>query len=83
MDFLTFDGNQTKWPEFIENFKKRVHNKISFTNTMRMERLLSVLKGEAKRVVEGKGTNGIFYSTALKLLKREFGNLVVVRHLKM
>ena len=36
---------------------------------MRMKRLLSVLKGEAKRAVKGIGTNGIFYPIALKLLK--------------
>ena len=44
---------------------------------MRIERLLSVLKGEAKRSIEGIGANGIFYPTALELLKREFGNPVV------
>ena len=83
VDFLTFYGNPNKWPKFIENFKTRVYNKVSFTNTMRMKRLLSVLKGEVKRVVEGLGTNGIFYPTALELLKRESGNPVVVCHLKM
>ena len=61
----------------------RVHNKVSFTNSMEMKHLLSVLKGEAKRSVEGIGANGIFYPTALKLLKREFGNPLVVCHLKM
>ena len=50
---------------------------------MKMERLLSVLKGEAKRAVEGIGTNDIFYPTALKLLKREFDNPPVVCRLKM
>ena len=44
LDLLTFDGNSTKWPEFTEKFKTRVLNKVSFTNSMRMERLLSVLK---------------------------------------
>ena len=34
-----------------------------------MERLFSVLKGETKSAVEGIVTNGIFYPTALKLLK--------------
>ena len=83
VDLLAFDRNTTKWPELIENFKTRVHSKVSFTNSMRMERLVSVLKGEAKRAVEGIGTNGIFYTTALKLFKREFGNPLVVCHLKM
>ena len=48
-----------------------------------MERLLTVLKGEAKRAVEGIGTKEIFYPTSLKLLKTEFGNPPVVCHLKM
>ena len=38
VDLLTFDGNPTKYPEFIENFKTKVHNKVSFRNNMRMER---------------------------------------------
>ena len=50
---------------------------------MRIERLLSVLKEETKRAAEGIGTNGILYWTALKLLKTEFGNPLMVCHLKM
>ena len=34
-----------------------------------MERLLSNLKGEARRFVESIGITGIFYATALKTLK--------------
>ena len=45
--------------------------------------MLSLLKGEAKRAVEGIGAKGVFYPTALKLRKREFGNPLVVCHLKM
>ena len=59
VDLLTFDGNRTKLAEFIENFRTRVHNKVCFTNSMRMERLLSVLKGETKRAVGGIDTKGI------------------------
>ena len=50
---------------------------------MLMERLLSVLKREAKTAVEGIGTNGIIYPTVVKLLKRELGNPLVVCHLKL
>jgi len=32
----TFDGDSKYWPEFISNFKERVHNKRSFTNSIRM-----------------------------------------------
>ena len=48
-----------------------------------MQRLLSVLEGEAKRSVEAIGHNGIFYTTALKSLKRDLDNPVIVSHLKI
>ena len=49
---------------------------------MRMERLLSVLKGDAKKSIESVGKNGIFYATALKTLKRDFGNTFTVAYMK-
>ena len=48
-----------------------------------MQRLLSVLEGEAKRSVEAIGHNGIFYTTALKSLKRDLDNPVIVSQLKI
>jgi len=78
-----FDGNSLHWPEFIQNFKVRIHSKTSFNDTIRMERLLSVLDGEAKKAIESIGTSSIFYATALKTLKRDFGNSFVISHLKL
>ena len=43
IDLIQFDGNPLNWPEFIQNFKERVHLKKSFSDSMRMERLLSVI----------------------------------------
>ena len=43
---------------------------------MRIERLTSVLEGEAKTSVESISCNGTFYATVLKFLKRNFGNPV-------
>ena len=64
-----FDGNPAYWPEFIESFRSKIHFKPSFTDSIRMERLLSNLKSESKRFVESIGITGIFYATALKTLK--------------
>ena len=50
---------------------------------MRMERLLSALEGEAKKSVGSIDYEGIFYATALKSLKRDFGNPVLVSHLRI
>ena len=48
-----------------------------------MKRLCSVLDGEAKRVMEAIGKSGRFYATALKTLKRDFGNPLLVSHAKL
>ena len=48
-----------------------------------MERLLSVLDGDAKKAVNAIGYSGLFYAVALKTLKRDFGNEIVVSHLKL
>ena len=48
-----------------------------------IERLLSALEGEAKKSVESIDCEGIFYATALKSSKRDFGNPVLVTHLKI
>ena len=50
---------------------------------MRMTRLLSVLDGDAKKAAFSIGGNGIFYATALKTLKRDFGNLILVSHKRL
>ena len=60
IDILRFDGDPSKWAEFINNFKTRVHVKVTFNGSMRMERLHSVLDGDAKKAVSSIGTNSIF-----------------------
>ena len=52
MELLRFNGNPNHWPEFIQfKFKERVHMKRIFSDSLRMERLLSVLDGDAKWVL--------------------------------
>ena len=48
-----------------------------------MNRLLSILDGDAKNAVKSIGTSAMFYATALKCLKRDFGNPLLVAHFKM
>ena len=48
-----------------------------------MTYLLSALDGEARKAIEAVGTCGLFYATALKTLKREFGNTLLVAHLRL
>ncbi|XP_057291781.1 uncharacterized protein LOC130614338 [Hydractinia symbiolongicarpus] len=83
IDLFRFDGSPNKWPEFVENFKSTVHLKVSFDDNTRMERLISVLDDEAKKTVLSIGASGILYASALKALKRDFGNPVVVSYFKI
>ena len=77
LDLLRFDGNPVRWPEFIDNLYHRIHKKLSFNDSLRMDHLTNSLDSEAKKSVKTVGTNGYFYATALKVLKRDFGNLLV------
>ena len=77
------DGNPSKTPEFIDNFKTCVHNKAAFIDSARMERLTSVLEGNVKKTICSIGSQSTFYATALKTLKRDFGNPVAVPHSKI
>ena len=43
MELLRFNENPSHWPEFIQCFKERVHMKRTFSDSLRMECLLSVM----------------------------------------
>ena len=83
IDLTRFNRDHCKWPDFIENFKNRVHEKQSFTDDIRIEGLISVLDGDAKRAAPAVGHSGLFYASALKLLKQDFGNPLVVSYKKV
>ena len=83
IDLLRFSGNPAEWPEFIEKIFSRVHQKPSFDDNLRILRLISVLDRKAKRVIVAIGLNGIFYATALKTLKKNIGDPLLVAHSKI
>ena len=83
IELRCFSGNPCEWPEFIENFRTRVHIKSTFDDNLRMERLCSDLYDEAKRVIETIGNAGRFYATFLKTLKCDFGDSPLISHAKL
>ena len=83
MELFRFDRDPCKWPDFIQSFKSRVHDKRSFTDYIQIEKLLSVLDGEAKQIVISIGRNGLFYATTMKTLKSNFVNSMVLSFLKL
>ena len=82
-NLIRFDGDFKQWSNFIQNFKQLVHNKISFSKSFRIDRLLTVLDGEAKTAARAIRQDSLFCSSALKLLKREFGNPLMASYLKL
>ena len=67
----------------MDNFYHRIHKKLSFNDSLGKDHLMNSLDGEAKKSVKTVGTNGYFYATTLKVLKKDFGNPLVVPHLKL
>lgn len=59
-DLTLSKDNSIDWPDFIQCFKEQVHIKKSFTDSFRMNLILSLLDGEAKQIVSAIGSNGIF-----------------------
>ena len=80
---MTFEDNPCSWLKFIESLKTRVNLKATFNDSVRKVRLLSVLKGEAKCSIESMGRSDLFSATALKSLKRDFGNPFFVSDIKL
>ena len=73
-----FNKDAIHWPEFFECFYTHVNCKSSFDDNIKMTYLLSILDA-----VEAVGTYGLFYTRALKTLKREFANTLPVAHLRL
>ena len=62
IELIRFDGSPAKWPEFIDSFRQNIHSKVTFTDNIRMMRLISLLDGDAKKAVWSIGSNGLQYS---------------------
>ena len=80
---MHFDGDSKQWRNLILNFKHRVPSKIIFSDSIRIGRLLSVLDDDAKKALSAFVQDRLFYASALKLMKGEFGNPLMVWHLKL
>ena len=83
MSLYRSNGDATHWPEFIECFYTRVHRESSFDDNIRMTYLLSGFDSEAEKAIEAVETCVLFYASALKTLKKEFWNTLLVAHLHL
>ena len=68
---FSFNGNASKWPEFIESFYTRVRCKSSFDDSMRMTYLISVVDSEAKIAIEAIGKKWLILCKYSKNIKTQ------------
>ena len=79
IELIRFDRSPAKWPEYIHSFHQNIHSKVTFTDNIRMMRLINLLDGDAKKAVQSIGSNGLFYASALK----SFRNPLLVATFRM
>ena len=76
-----FNGDASHCPEIIERFYMCIHCNLHSMTTSEWLTSLVYLDSEAKKAIEAVDTCGLFYVSALKTLKKEFGNTLIVAHL--
>ncbi|XP_069188094.1 uncharacterized protein [Procambarus clarkii] len=75
LDLPTFTGLDTEnWDNFWTSFEVHIHKKSSLDKVSKFSYLLSLLKGEAKKVIHNLTLTDSNYEEAIKLLKLNYCN---------
>lgn len=79
-----FNGEFTKWLSFKNSFETTIHNDVELTNIQKHQYLIGVLKGEARKVIEGFTISDENYENAWELLKSTYDNemMLIETHLE-
>ncbi|XP_067045500.1 uncharacterized protein [Acropora muricata] len=78
-----FDGNPAQYLRFRSNFGDQVENKISLSDSEKMNYLLAYTSGRARRIIENYQGLPNGCQIALQVLKQRFGqNTMIVEALK-
>ena len=56
---------------------------MTFSENIRMTRLISLFNGDAKRAIQSIRLSSLFYASGLKTIKRDFGDPLLVATLRM
>jgi hypothetical protein len=68
-----FSGDSRKWPTFWQSFQVSVDDQ-PIADVQKMDYLLSMLKGDAARAVEGYSLTAQNYPVVIDVLTRRFGD---------
>lgn len=73
-----FNGEYTKWTLYKDSFESTIHNETDLTPMQKHQYLVSVLRGEALRVIQGYKISNDNYQEAWKLFKDTYDNKVII-----
>ena len=69
-----FYGDINNWAPFHDMFKSLVHNCKYLSNVEKMYRLMTALKGEARKLVQHLKVTDVNYHVAFEILKQRYEN---------
>lgn len=84
LELAKFNGEILKFYSFWEQFEACIDSQEGVPNITKFNYLLSLLKGDAKRVLDGLSVTGANYETAKSILLKRYGKkeLVIFAHIQ-
>lgn len=73
IDLPTFQGDVDKWYSFWQIFDANIHQRKDLSTIEKLTYLLSLLRGEAARMVAGFSVTAENYTDVIEILKCEYG----------
>nr|CAD2179840.1 unnamed protein product [Meloidogyne enterolobii] len=75
----TFNGDISKYTEFIEDFTTNIGDRTDISNKMKLDYLKRSLRGEAFKLIEGIPSEGKNLPTVMEILKNNYGNPEIIK----
>lgn len=84
INIIQFNGSLDNWLHFRDLFISLIHENVELSNIEKMHYLISSLKDEARRAIEGLSISANNYEQAWSLLLERFNNekLIIQTHIK-
>ncbi|CAD5217992.1 unnamed protein product [Bursaphelenchus xylophilus] len=70
----TFNGEPTAWPQFIQRFRGTIHRRNDLNDVDKLNYLIGLLEGDAKKMVQGYQIRDENYSIVMETLEKRFGD---------
>ena len=74
LDLPSFSGNYLDWISFFDRFKGAVIDNVQLTNSLRLQYLTSVMKGEASKMLTSITVTDDNFNVAMEFLPNRYDN---------